>query len=142
MDFAALLASTQTIAVVGMSTRPDRASHEVASVMQRGGFRIIPVNPQYTGTAILGEICVASLADISVPVDIVDCFRRSEDMVEVAAAAAAMTPLPKVLWMQLGVANIEAAKIARAVGIDVVQNTCLETTYLALQNANKGNHEH
>ena len=142
MDFAALLASTQTIAVVGMSTRPDRASHEVASVMKRGGFRIIPVNPQYAGTAILGETCVASLADISVPVDIVDCFRRSEDMVEVAAAAAAMTPLPKVLWMQLGVANVEAAKIARAAGIDVVQNTCLETTYLALQNANEGNHEH
>lgn len=133
MDFAALLANSKTIAVVGMSTRPDRPSFEVASVMQRGGYRIIPVNPQYAGTSILGEPCMASLADIDVAVDIVDCFRRSEDMVDVAVAAAAMTPRPKVLWMQLGVANDAAAKIAQDAGIDVVQNKCLETTYLALR---------
>ena len=133
MDFAALLANSKTIAVVGMSTRPDRPSFEVASVMQRGGYRIIPVNPQYAGTSILGEPCMASLADIDVAVDIVDCFRRSEDMVDVAVATAAMTPRPKVLWMQLGVANDAAAKIAQDAGIDVVQNKCLETTYLALR---------
>ena len=133
MDFAALLANSKTIAVVGMSTRPDRPSFEVASVMQRGGYRIIPVNPQYAGTSILGEPCVASLAAIDVAVDIVDCFRRSEDMVDVAVAAAAMTPRPKVLWMQLGVANDAAATIAQDAGIDVVQNKCLETTYLALR---------
>ena len=133
MDFAALLANSKTIAVVGMSTRPDRPSFEVASVMQRGGYRIIPVNPQYAGTSILGEPCMASLADIDVAVDIVDCFRRSEDMVDVAVAAAAMTPRPKVLWMQLGVANDAAAKIAQDAGIDVVQNKCLETTYLSLR---------
>ena len=133
IDFAALLANSKTIAVVGMSTRPDRPSFEVASVMQRGGYRIIPVNPQYAGTSILGEPCVASLAAIDVAVDIVDCFRRSEDMVDVAVAAAAMTPRPKVLWMQLGVANDAAATIAQDAGIDVVQNKCLETTYLALR---------
>ena len=133
MDFAALLANSKTIAVVGMSTRPDRPSFEVASVLQRGGYRIIPVNPQYAGTSILGEPCVASLAAIDVAVDIVDCFRRSEDMVDVAVATAAMTPRPKVLWMQLGVANDNAAKIAQDAGIDVVQNKCLETTYLALR---------
>jgi uncharacterized protein len=142
MDFAALLAATKTIAVVGMSNRPDRPSHEVASVMQRGGFRIIPVNPQYAGTTILGETCVASLADIDERVDIVDCFRRSEDMVEVATAVAAMSPAPRVLWMQLGVQNADAAKVAQAAGIEVVQNRCLETTYLALQAGKKTSHEH
>ena len=133
MDFKALLATSKTIAVVGMSNRPDRPSFEVASVLQNGGYRIIPVNPQYAGSLILGEPCVASLADIKEPVDIVDCFRRSEDMVGVATDAAAMSPLPKVLWMQLGVANQAAAKIARDAGMDVVQNQCLETTYLALR---------
>ena len=141
MDFAALLAATKNIAVVGMSNRPDRPSHKVASVMQSGGYSIIPVNPQYAGTLILGEPCVASLGDIKVPVDIVDCFRRSEDMVGVAADAAAMSPLPKVLWMQLGVANEDAAKIARDAGMDVVQNRCLETTYLALNPDRKISHE-
>lgn len=141
MDFAALLATAKTIAVVGMSTRPDRPSFEVASVLQGGGYRIIPVNPQYAGTSILGEPCVASLADIDVAVDIVDCFRRSEDMVEVAVAASAMTPRPKVLWMQLGVANDNAAKIAQDAGIEVVQNKCLETTYLALNPGRNVSHE-
>ena len=133
MDFKALLATSKTIAVVGMSNRPDRPSFAVASVLQDGGYRIIPVNPQYAGTLILGEPCVASLADIKEPVDIVDCFRRSEDMLSVAVDAAAMTPLPKVLWMQLGVANDDAAKIARDAGIEVVQNKCLETTFLSLR---------
>lgn len=142
MDFAALLAATKTIAVVGMSNRPDRPSFVVASVMQEGGYRIIPVNPQYAGTSILGEPCVASLADIGVAIDIVDCFRKSEDMVEVATAAAAMTPAPKVLWMQLGVTSDEAAKIAQSAGIDVVQNKCLETTYLALNPGRKVSHGH
>ena len=141
MDFSALLAATKTIAVVGLSNRPERPSFGVASTLQRGGFRIIPVNPQYAGTLILGEPCVASLADISVPVDIVDCFRRSEDMPSVATDAAAMSPRPKVLWMQLGVANDDAAKIAGDAGIDVVQNKCLETTYLALKNERKMSHE-
>ena len=141
MDFSALLAATKTIAVVGMSNRTDRPSYAVASVMQHGGYRIIPVNPQYAGTTILGEPCVASLADIKEPVDIVDCFRRSEDMVGVAMDAAAMTPLPKVLWMQLGVVSEDAAKIARDAGMDVVQNKCLETTYLALNPERKIGHD-
>ena len=141
MDFAALLAASKTIAVVGMSNRPDRPSYAVASVMQKGGYRIIPVNPQYAGTTILGEPCVASLADITATVDIVDCFRRSDDMVGVATDAAAMRPLPRVLWMQLGVASDDAAKIARDAGIDVVQNRCLETTFLALNPQRKVSHD-
>lgn len=129
--YHALFSTAKTIAVVGLSNRPDRPSFEVASVLQGGGYRIIPVNPQYAGMTILGEPCVASLGDIKEPVDIVDCFRRSEDMVDVASAAALMSTVPKVLWMQLGVANDAAAKIAEAAGMTVVQNQCLETHYLA-----------
>ena len=133
MDLKALFAATKTIAIVGMSTRPDRPSHMVATYMQNAGYRIVPVNPAYVGQDILGERFVATLADAPVPIDIVDCFRRSEDMVEVARDAAAMQPLPKVLWMQLGVENEEAAKIARDAGLDVVQNQCVEVEFMALQ---------
>ena len=133
MDLNALFAATKTIAIVGMSTRPDRPSHMVATYIQSAGFRIVPVNPAYVGQEILGERFVATLAAAAVPVDIVDCFRRSEDMVEVAQAAIAMVPLPKVLWMQLGVENAEAAKIARYAGIEVVQNQCVEIEFMALQ---------
>ena len=90
MDLKALFASTKTIAIVGMSTRTDRPSNEVATIMQREGFRILPVNPAYAGQTILGESFVPTLADVPVPIDIVDCFRKSEDMVEVALAAAAI----------------------------------------------------
>ena len=133
MDLKALFASTKTIAIVGMSTRTDRPSNEVATIMQREGFRILPVNPAYAGQTILGETFVPTLADVPVPIDIVDCFRKSEDMVEVARDAAAMRPLPKVLWMQLGVENEAAAKIARDAGIAVVQNHCVEIEYLSLK---------
>ena len=140
MDLKALFAETKTIAIVGMSTRADRPSHEVATVMQREGFRIVPVNPAYAGQAILGETFVQTLADVPVPIDIVDCFRRSDDMVEVAIAAAAMRPLPKVLWMQLGVESEAAAKIALDAGIAVVQNQCVEIEYLSLKRAGRASH--
>ena len=140
MDLKALFASTKAIAIVGMSTRTDRPSNEVATIMQREGFRILPVNPAYAGQTILGETFVPTLADVPVPIDIVDCFRKSEDMVEVARDAAAMRPLPKVLWMQLGVENEAAAKIARDAGIAVIQNQCVEIEYLSLQRANRSSH--
>ena len=133
MDLKALFAATKTIAIVGMSTRTDRPSHMVATYMQNAGYGIVPVNPANVGQEILGETYVATLADAPGPIDIVDCFRRGEDMVEIAEAAAAMRPLPKVLWMQLGVENEEAANIARNAGMEVVQNRCLETEFIALQ---------
>lgn len=124
-----LFTTAKTIAVVGLSDNPSRPSFEVAQVMQRAGFRIIPVNPRAAGQSILGEPCVGALSEIAVPVDIVDCFRRSEEMVEVARAVAAMSLRPKVLWMQIGVMNEEAAQIARDAGIAVVQNHCIKIEY-------------
>jgi predicted CoA-binding protein len=126
-----LFAAAKTIAVVGLSARPDRPSFDVSRVMQRAGFRIIPVNPAYTGQQILGETCVATLADVPVAIDIVDCFRRSEEMVPVARDAAALNPRPAVLWMQIGVVNPEAARIASDAGIQVVQNQCIKIEYFA-----------
>jgi uncharacterized protein len=118
----------QTIAIVGLSAKPDRPSFDVASVMQRSGFRIVPVNPQYAGSKILGETCVATLAEIAAHVDIVDCFRKSEDMPDVARAVVARE-LPKVLWMQQGIANAEARAIAEAAGIEVVEDRCIKIAY-------------
>lgn len=124
-----LFTTAKTIAVVGLSDNPSRPSFEVAQVMQRAGFRIIPVNPRAAGQSILGEPCVGALSEVAAPVDIVDCFRRSEEMVEVARAVAAMSLKPKVLWMQIGVMNEEAAQIARDAGIAVVQNHCIKIEY-------------
>jgi len=126
-----LFSAPRTIAVVGLSVDPGRPSYGVAAVMQRAGFRIVPVNPRYAGQAILGERCVASLADVDVPIDIVDCFRRSEEMPEVAQAAAGLAPRPRVLWMQIGVQNAAAAQMAREAGMAVVENKCLKIEYLA-----------
>ncbi len=129
LSYDTLFATAKTIAVVGLSPNPERPSFEVAQAMQAAGFRIVPVNPRAAGRTILGETCVATLADVAVPVDIVDCFRRSEEMVEVATAAAAMRPRPSVLWMQIGVGNEQAAQIARDAGMAVVQNRCIKVEY-------------
>jgi uncharacterized protein len=125
------LAAGQTIAVVGLSAKPDRPSYDVARAMQRAGFAIIPVNPQYAGSEILGMRCVASLLDIESAVDIVDCFRKSEDMPSVARDVIAMKQKPRVLWMQQGIENAEARAIAEAVGIEVVEDSCIKIAYYA-----------
>lgn len=120
----------QRIAVVGLSAKPDRPSYDVARTMQRFGFEIIPVNPNFAGADILGVRCVANVADIVGAVDIVDCFRRGEDMPSVAREVVHMSPLPRVLWMQLGVANDEARQIAEAAGIEVVEDQCIKIAYM------------
>jgi uncharacterized protein len=123
----------QTIAIVGLSADRSRPSFEVASAMQRAGFHIIPVNPRYAGDNILGERCVASLAEIERTVDIVDCFRKSEDMVSVAIDAVAMKQRPRVLWMQQGIRNAEARRIAEDAGIMVIEDHCIKIAYYSQQ---------
>ncbi|MBL8309931.1 MAG: CoA-binding protein [Burkholderiales bacterium] len=130
-ELADLFSGPRTVAVVGLSADSTRPSYGVAAVMQRAGYRIIPVNPRYVGQVILGEPCIATLADADAPIDIVDCFRRSEDMPEIAIAAAALSPRPRVLWMQIGVQNAVAAQTARDAGLAVVENKCLKIEYLA-----------
>ena len=118
---AQILRGSETIAVVGLSSNPMRASHEVAAYLKSAGYRIIPVNPNET--EVLGEKAYARLEDVREPVDIVDVFRRAEEVPAVAESAIGIKA--KVLWMQLGIENAEAAERARAAGLIVVEDACL-----------------
>jgi len=117
-----ILLQSRTIAVVGLSANWYRPSYFAAKYMQDHGYRIIPVNPTYT--EVLGQRSYPSLLDIPDAVDIVDCFRKSEEMPAIARDAVAIKA--RVLWMQLGIRNDEAAAIATAAGLDVVMNRCVK----------------
>jgi uncharacterized protein len=117
-----ILTSVRTIAVVGASPRHERPSHGVMAYLQRHGYRAIPVNPNAAGDTINGERCYAALAEVPVPIDMVDVFRRSAaagDAVDQAIAVGAT-----VVWMQLDVRDDEAAARAEAHGLKVVMNRC------------------
>jgi predicted CoA-binding protein len=126
-DIKQLLSNAKTIAVVGQSNKPDRASYGVAEYMQRAGYRIIPVNPVLT-EPVLGEQPVASLSDIKEPIDIVDIFRRAEDVPPVVEEAIAVGA--KAVWMQLGIVNQEAAAAAEAAGLEVVMDKCIKVEHM------------
>ena len=132
-----ILNDSKTIAIVGLSKKPDRASYGVAEYLQGQGYRILPVNPAYAGAEILGEKVYASLqeaADAMAPsgtrIDIVDCFRKSEDIPPLARDAIAIRA--GCLWMQLEIENQAAADLARAAGLDVVMNHCLKIEHRKL----------
>jgi len=117
-----ILHTSRTIAVVGLSAKWYRPSFFAAKYMQDHGYRIIPVNPSYP--EVLGERCYPTVGEVPRPVDIVDCFRRAEEMVLIARDAVAIGA--KVLWMQLGIRNKEAAKIASDAGLEVVMDRCVK----------------
>ncbi|GAB4216939.1 MAG: CoA-binding protein [Roseiflexaceae bacterium] len=121
-DLSEVLSSARTIAVVGLSNRPERASYAVASYLQRHGYQVIPVNPMISGT-VLGQRVYPSLRDIPVRVDIVNVFRRSEFVPPVASDAIAIGA--QALWLQVGVSHHEAAQRTRAAGLFVVQDRCI-----------------
>ncbi len=124
-----ILATSKTIAVVGLSNNPERPSHEVASYLQDEGYRIIPVNPRISET--LGTKAYPSLRDVPEPVDVVQIFRRPEHVPPIVDDAIAIGA--KVVWMQLGIVHEEAAARARAAGLRVVMNTCMATMHDALR---------
>jgi len=124
----AALASARTVAVLGLSPKPDRDSHRVARYLQAAGYRIIPVRPAQK--TILGEPAVASLDEIREPVDIVDVFRSSEQVP--AHVPEAIRLGPRVFWMQLGIENADAAARLTAAGIHVVMNRCLKVAHETL----------
>lgn len=123
-----ILRECRTIAVVGLSANWNRPSFFVAKYAQDHGYRIIPVNPNYP--EILGRRSLPTLNDIQEPVDIVDCFRKSEEMEPIARAAVAMRA--RVLWMQLGIINVNATRIAADAGLAVVMNRCLKIEHARL----------
>ena len=123
-----ILQRGRTIAMVGASSNPERRSHAIMKYLLDAGYRVIPVNPRET--EVLGQPAVARLADITEPIDIVDVFRKSEETPAVAAEAVAAGA--KVLWMQLGVSNEEAAAIATSAGLTVIMDKCIGATHRAL----------
>ena len=117
-----ILKQSHTIAIVGLSANWYRPSFFAAKYMQEHGYRVIPVNPAYE--EVLGEKCYPNLKSIPEAIDIVDCFRKSEDIEPIAKEAIDIGA--KVLWMQIGVINEKAAKMARDAGLDVVQDRCVK----------------
>ena len=123
-----ILRLTRVIAVVGLSANSSRPSNYVSRYMIDHGYRIIPVNPAYP--EILGQQCYASLKDIAEPVDMVDCFRRSEEIMSIAEDAIAIGA--RSLWMQIGVINEAAAAKASASGLQVVMDRCVKIEHMRL----------
>lgn len=125
-ELRALLGTARTIAVVGLSSDPDRPSHGVAAYLRSHGYRIVPVNPNES--EVLGERAYPSLRDLpdGLVVDVVDVFRRAEETPEVARQAVAIGA--KVLWLQEGIVNEEAARIASEGGLEVIMGVCIRAT--------------
>ncbi len=130
MDLREILEKSHIIAVVGLSPDKSRTSNWVASYMQSRGYKIIPVNPREAGKKILGERVYPDLLSIPFDIDIVNIFRRSEFVYP--HVKEAVKKGAKVVWMQLGIYNEEAAELARKNDIEVVMNMCIATTHSAI----------
>lgn len=125
-----ILHQHRRIAVVGLSAEWHRPSYFAARYMQQHGYAIFPVNPRYAGGEVLGRPCVASLADLAEPVDMVDVFRRTEDVLPIAQQAIAIGA--QCLWQQIGVVNEEADALVRAAGLDSVMDRCVKIEHARL----------
>lgn len=123
-----ILETTKTIAVVGLSDKPDRDSHDIAGYLQRAGYRIIPVNPKIQN--VLGEKAYKNLRDVPERVDVVQIFRRPEEVPAIVDDAVAIGA--KVVWMQPGTENEEAAEQAEAAGLKAVVGACMRSVHRTL----------
>ena len=125
-ELRALLGDAHTVAVVGLSSKPDRPSYGVAAYLQEHGYRIVPVNPHET--EVLGERAYPSLRELpeDIHVDVVDVFRRAEETPAVARDAVAVGA--RVLWLQAGIVNDDAYRIASDAGLEVIMGVCIRST--------------
>jgi len=134
-NIARILQDSRIIAIVGMSDKPERASHEVAAYLIEHGYRVLPVNPALAGQEVLGQRAYASLSEAAASVapariDIADCFRKSADIVPIAEEAIAIKA--GCLWLQLDVINEAAAALVRAAGLAVVMDHCTKIEHRKL----------
>ncbi|MFH1793862.1 MAG: CoA-binding protein [Pseudomonadota bacterium] len=129
---AGILNSVKTIAIVGASANDVRPSFFVTKYLIDKGYDVYPINPGHAGKEILGRMTYAKLADVPVPIDMVDIFRASNAVPPIVDDALALSPLPKAIWMQLTVRHDEAAAKAEAHGIKVVMNRCPKIEYAKL----------
>ncbi|ADV66450.1 CoA-binding protein [Deinococcus maricopensis] len=124
-DVTHVLQEQKVVAVVGFHRDPTKPAHYVPEYLHRQGYTVIPVNPALAGETYFGHKVVARLADIEVPVDIVDVFRRSEAVLEHEADILSMVHAPKTVWLQLGIRNDAFAERLSARGMDVIQDRCM-----------------
>lgn len=124
-----VLESVRTVAIVGASLRDVRPSYFVVRYLVSKGYEVYPINPGHAGEVVLGRPVYGSLADVPVALDMVDIFRGSEAAEGIVDEALALDPLPKVIWMQLGIRNDKAAAKAEAAGLTVVMNRCPKIEY-------------
>jgi predicted CoA-binding protein len=127
-----ILKRTRTIAVVGVSMNSVRPSYYVARYLSLKGYRVIPVNPGHAGKRLFGETVRTSLSEIDGPVDMVDIFRKPEAVPPIVEEALKLFPDLQTIWMQIGVEHAEAAALAEARGVDVIQNRCPKIEYQRL----------
>ncbi|WP_417768894.1 CoA-binding protein [Stappia sp.] len=125
----AILDEVKTIAMVGASPNNVRPSYFVLKYMLSKGYEVYPINPGHAGKEILGQRVYGSLADVPAAIDMVDIFRNSDAALDVTREALALSPVPKVIWMQLSVSNDEAAALAEEAGAKVVMNRCPKIEY-------------
>lgn len=124
-DVKRILQESHKVAVLGAHPVESKAAHYVPRYLAGRGYEVYPVNPVYEGGTLFGREIVSSLVALTEPVDLIDVFRRSEHLPDHVSDILEMTPLPKVVWFQLGIQNDEVAKELEAAGITVVQNRCM-----------------
>src|SRR6202158_4850647 len=124
-----ILNTVKTIAMVGISPKDNRPSYFAFKYLKERGYRMIPINPGLAGKELLGRKVYARLADVEEPIDMVDIFRASQYAKGIVEEALKLNPLPKIIWMQLGVRDDEAAARAEAAGLKVVMNRCPKIEY-------------
>lgn len=124
-DVKPILETARRIAVIGVSASPEKPAHYVPDYMLENGYEIVPVNASLTNQSLFGQTVRSSLAEIDGPVDMVDLFRRSEHLDGHLEEILALNPLPKFVWLQLGIRNDEFAAKLEALGIEVIQDRCL-----------------
>ncbi len=126
-DISGLLKDITSIAIVGLSPKEHRPSNMVGRYLIDAGYTIYPVNPGQS--EILGETCYASLQAVPLPVDVVDIFRKPEDVLSIVEQLVELKPLPRAVWMQQGIVNEAAAELARSKGIFVVMDRCIKVDH-------------